>query len=331
MSHFTVLVSVAAERLKGRDVESVVADMLEPYNENPEDSRYIEFVDEEDELRRRYATEATDRIRLDDGSLVLPWDERFRKPGVIGLSSDSHAVPDHLERVNVPFRETYSTFEAFAKDWCGHSGPQKNGRYGHYANPNGHWDWYEIGGRWSGFFPLTAHRRDGARTDDVAQAWEIDEVHVEATRIERRDTFLREYTALLDGKEFGAFEGPRDMALRTGLLRVERGPAVASPGEVVMPWARHSHITDERRNWCDVAKVVTAETLGATYGRCFYPLVTYAAVDVDGRWHAPGKMGWFACSDDTPETYLAWCDGFVQRFIAEADPATTLVLVDCHV
>lgn len=326
MSHFTVLVSIASRRLENSTVEHEVAAMLAPFNEQTTDERYLTFVDEEDELREKYATESTKRIRCADGTLALPWDERFRVPGTFGHGSGTHEAPACLERVEVPFRETYPTFEAWAKGWCGHDGPKPNGRYGHTTNPNGHWDWYAIGGRWSGFFPLVPGY-DG----DVAKVSDINQARVEATRIERRDTFLREYQALIAGKDFSSFEGSRSAAMSMGLLRVERGPVTTSPGETALPWTRYvKGEGDERRTWNDVATAVTTEALEAKYGRCFHPLVTYAAVDADG-WHAPGKMGWFGCSTEGPEQYLAWCDGFVSRFLGGADPTATLVLVDCHV
>lgn len=337
MSHFNVLVSIAARRLNPNmrldsdtdgSIRHAVAEMLAPFNEQTTDERYLTFVDEEDEMREKYATGSTERIRCADGSLVLPWDNRFRVAG----SFEQPKAPACLERVEVPFRETYPTFEAWAKDWCGHDGPKPNGRYGHTTNRNGHWDWYAIGGRWSGFFPLIPNGiGPKARVGDIAQIWEIDQKRTEATRIERRDTFLREYQALIAGKDFSSFEGPRSAAMGMGLLRVERGPVTTSPGETALPWTRYVKAEgDERRTWNDVATAVTAETLETKYGRCFHPLVTYAAVDADG-WHAPGKMGWFGCSTEGPEQYLAWCDGFVSRFLGGADPTATLVLVDCHV
>ena len=320
MSHFTVMVRIASEKI------NAVAEMLAPFNEQTEDERYIEFVDEEDELRERYATGSTERIRCADGSLVLPWDKRFQVAG----SLEQPEAPACMERVEVPFRETFPTFEAFAKDWCGHDGPKPNGRYGHTANPNGYWDWYEIGGRWAGFFPLsvavTGH--GNARVSDVAQIQWLDKTYIEEKRIQRREVFLLEYRELLAGKRYDAFHGPRDRAMRMGLLRVEEGPAVARAGEVILPWAGSVQMSDKRHSWNDVATEITAERLETKYGRCFNPLLTYAVVDNDG-WHAPGKMGWFGCSDDEPEQYLAWCEGFVPRFLG-GDQSDVLVLVDCH-
>lgn len=59
------------------------------------------------------------------------------------------------------------------------------------------------------------------------------------------------------------------------------------------------------------------------------PTVPYAFVTPDGVWHAPGNIGWFACSDETAETMDAyweeWCD-----FIKNA-PDCYVSLLDCHI
>ena len=58
---------------------------------------------------------------------------------------------------------------------------------------------------------------------------------------------------------------------------------------------------------------------------------TYAVITPDGQWHAPGEMGWFGTSTDTPGEERVWEDEFFDTFIK---PAIThgwhLTVVDCH-
>lgn len=184
MSHFTVTVLVTAKRLAANGltgprlvpsaIEEIVGKMLEPYNKQPEDKQYLKFVDEEDEMRAEFATKTRSMVRTPDGDLLEPWHDRFRVPGTIGLGSDTHRVPHTCQKVEIPFKEVYSDFHAFAKDYHGHDGPDtKTGRYGHWRNPQGHWDWWQIGGRWRGFYPVTPGQAivkrfvRGAQPDDV--------------------------------------------------------------------------------------------------------------------------------------------------------------------
>ena len=57
---------------------------------------------------------------------------------------------------------------------------------------------------------------------------------------------------------------------------------------------------------------------------------TYAVVDENG-WHAPGRMGWFGCSDETAEAQRDWDENFRARFVDALDPDDAVVIVDCHI
>lgn len=57
---------------------------------------------------------------------------------------------------------------------------------------------------------------------------------------------------------------------------------------------------------------------------------TFALVDLDGKWHEKGDMGWFGISDDTKGSSKTFMDLLNQK-IADADPDTYLTIVDCHI
>lgn len=343
MSHFTVTVRITAERLakNGGVLKAALDEILAPFCEQTEDERFVTFRDEEDELRKSYAEEGTERIRCPDGTLVLPWDERFRVPGTFGTGGGSHKVPDGYERVQVPYRETYETFEKFAKDWHGSSGPdKKTGRYGYWRNPNAKWDWWTIGGRWSGYYPLAngAERRLGepgtfdnkaeAGHGDVVRVKDIDMAAVAAAETKAAEKFWGEWQRLLDGEKFPAFEGPRSKALDIGLLDVVKESVAPRPGIKVFSW--EGTVTDERRTWSDVAKLVTRDEFFREYMCFFDELATYAALDDEG-WDEPGRMGWFGVSSAEPDTRRDYYARFRPRFIDKCGPDDLLVVVDCHI
>lgn len=348
MSHFTVTVRLTKERLDRHDgdVDGALAQILAPFKEETDDERYIAFCDEEDEMRKKYAADTTERVRLPDGSLVSTYDDQFRVPGSFGTSfgkNPSHVVPDSLAVEKVPFTTLYATFEAYAKDYCGHDGPdKKTGRYGYWRNPNAKWDWFSIGGRWTGFYPLKkgAKRelgRPGAFDNkpdpggDIVRVSDIDFDGIAAKSRERMTKFWGEWIRWLDGEKFPAFEGPRAQALDVGLLRVVREPVTTkAAGERVISWEGTVAKDDDRRHWSDVATIVDEATFFRDYAHAFDTLTTYAALDDDG-WHAPGRMGWFGCSDDTPDTFHAFKKEFRSRFIDACGPDDLLVCVDCHI
>ena len=58
--------------------------------------------------------------------------------------------------------------------------------------------------------------------------------------------------------------------------------------------------------------------------------VPYAVADPDG-WHAPGRVGWFGASTDTPEQYAKWRDETLPAIIAALGPDDEIHLLDCHI
>jgi hypothetical protein len=345
MSRATVLVKVSAERIKKHsgDLDAALTEMMAPYDENTEDRRFLEFEDEEDEERKKYETESAEKVRTPDGELLWPWDERFRVPGALGTGSSTHKIPSDCQDVSVPFKELYPTFEAFAADYCGYKARDKDkGRFGYWRNPNKTWDWYQIGGRWTGHFPLktTAPCQLGKRGvfGDAPESGHGDVVHVgdidmDAVATKTREAtreFFDKYIEILAGKDDGDFFGPRHTAMGIGLCRVERGPYTAKDNERVVPWLGKVKDDDDRKTWSDVWRVLDFDTFFAEYEAHFNPLGTYAALDDDG-WHAPGAMGWWGMSSDNAEDRIAFDRAFVSKFIKTAQPDDLLVCVDYHI
>lgn len=58
---------------------------------------------------------------------------------------------------------------------------------------------------------------------------------------------------------------------------------------------------------------------------------TYAVVTPDGEWHAPGTMGWFACSTETEDEYAAWKREYKSKFLDSAQPDWHAYLMDLHI
>lgn len=68
------------------------------------------------------------------------------------------------------------------------------------------------------------------------------------------------------------------------------------------------------------------------YINCAPLFSTYAVITPDGKWHAPGHMGWFGVSTETPKQKRAWHLGYHNRFIKPAfENNWYLVIVDCHI
>jgi len=263
MSHFTVLVRVPASTAFS-GVEKKVEEILAPFSENIEPRP--DFCDKTDEVLREYEMDTDERIRLADGTLHSPYDEQFKNPAYLKsfarapFGSDNKTpewlYPTGSEKVEIPIKELYASAAAFATGY--HDYEVRDGRYGYYTNTNGHWDWYEIGGRWRGRIPYARSVRPIEYGSFSAPAFEIittvektyDFSHLGLPRSDKKwqpetksgfcdgvrlryvdkeqcahaqhgksRQFYDEYIQYLEGhRDFPAFAGPRACMLDLGLM-----------------------------------------------------------------------------------------------------------------
>lgn len=57
------------------------------------------------------------------------------------------------EPVKVAIKNEMS-WDEYMTEYCGYEFNEEQGAYGYWENPNRKWDWYQLGGRWNGYFQL---------------------------------------------------------------------------------------------------------------------------------------------------------------------------------
>lgn len=352
MSHYTVLVRVSRERLNAHgSIDDALRAMMEPYDENAKDEKYLTFNDNEDEERAKYDHETIEMFReVATGKCHYTWDERFRVPGTFGLGSHTHVEepPAGYERADVPFNVLFDSFERYMAEFTSQEARDpKKGRYGYWRNEKGYWDWYKIGGRWRGFFPL----RDGVTPivgeagtfdneakeghGDIVKIGDLDLPALRLTQSKNAQKYWKDWLKWQENPVDDSWTtGIRSRALDCGFMRVVQGPHEPASNEIVFPWAKFfadkpDRQDDPRRLWNDVVIKMTEKEFLADYEACFHPLLTYAALD-DNGWHQPGEMGWFGVSHAEDGAKAKFQRDFVRVFIDEAKPTDLLVLLDCH-
>lgn len=329
MSHFTVLVI-------GNDPET----QLEPFQENncadcPE--QFLEFNDTEDENLNSYETEGCTMVRCPDGSVVYPWDERFRIPGQFGVGSGTHAVPKDqgYEEIEVPHKTRFATFEEYMADYCGsEKRDAKKGRYGYWENPNAKWDWYSLGGRWTGFLKLKPGKggkvgRPGVQTDpaeygwvDQARAGDVDWEGMRAAAVEKSLPNFDRAFALVNGRKVPSWDEIRN---RHGMANIDAARDEYRNDPVMIDLRREnldSFGEDPREQYAgfDRDKFIARTRRKA--------VMTFAVLK-DGKWFERGSMGWWGCVSDEKDV-----DTWEREYAAllEALPPNTLLSVyDCHI
>jgi hypothetical protein len=343
MSHFIVVVRIPASFAPTDElVEKAVDAMLAPFEEGTTLPEFTAFEDEEDGWKSEYESGDVEMVELSSDDRVYPWDDRLRVPGTFGTGSDTHNDAPGSKRVRVPHRERYESFEQFCADWHGAKARDaRTGRYGHWRNPKAKWDWYTIGGRWRGYFPVRPDSklrvgepgagRNGAEpvASDVVRLSEIDLERVRRESEAAVETFWGEWNDFIAGKEFQAFDGPRDRARRIGLLEVRQGPPLPGEEARAVPWRGKVSEDDPRSAWHDVYKSVTREEFTRDFAHAFCTIAPYATLDENG-WHAPGDMGWLGSSPAVPNATMAHKKAFL-GWLKETPADAWLVAVDCHI
>lgn len=190
-------------------------------------------------------------------------------------------------------------------------------RPGFWRNPNSHWDWWSIGGRWSGMFYV----KEGTDPETYGlgdKSWtNKDEVlidGVEADFLRRKDLDLKTH------------ERATDEAIMRFWLQYQRYKQFEKdPPTEEKEKREHFGLKWQLERSLDRlgygATEPTIEDLRTK--RWYFALSTFAVLDKDG-WHS---KSW---SDDVDQN-KRWDEAFFDTFIKDEDPETILCVVDCHI
>lgn len=337
MSHYTCLVVG----------DGYIEEQMAPFMENccgEPDKRFMEFYDIEDEYRKRYEEDGVEKVVMPDGKLLLPWDNKFKVPFKKGDISTlgKYKVPKNLEKRMVPYKETYPTFEEYMKDYCGYASRNDiYNRYGYFQNPNAKWDWYEIGGRWTGFFQL----KKGKKGKRGKQYNFTGELFISGNKADRC------FKADID------FEAMRKDLERSAANRYDLVQKAIKDTPVNKSWdeVRDSvedsvkDIEKARNKYHDQPRVKAFKELVRSETGLFGFLSTVEEYSIprdqyldqsrnhagvthailkDGKWYESGEMGWWGVvnNEKDPETW----DAMYNKMVDELPDSTILTLVDCH-
>lgn len=349
MSHFTVLVI-------GDNIET----QLQPFHEfecTGTSDQYVQDIDETEEKREELKTETRTVIKLASGELVSAYDERWYRPTRPGEESSGgrygkvRDLPAGVVEVEAPFESV----EAWA-DYHGHKlvkagetpDTDDEHKFGYVmldeaggiakavrrTNPNRKWDWWQLGGRWSGFLKLKpgaagtigrrglmgSHANDGPGYADQARKGDIDFAGMrDAAGIKAGQTWDRARAGLAPDAEWITWEQMRETIHKCDIDAARKAyndqPAVAAIHK-----ALDSFYTQADDFLVSRDTYVQQARDGA--------ISTYAMVK-DSQWFAKGRMGWWGLSDDK----LAQ-DEWNRQVTAALDalPEDTLLsIVDCHI
>ena len=305
----------------------------------------------------------------------LSWSSKDWGDG-LGYREKVRFVPEGWTEVEVPISE-FQTFAEWIDDYYGHPvvpfGKQPNlektHKYGYTivdengdvvktinrTNPNKKWDWFQVGGRWNGFFKLkptasgiVALGEPGINkmdkgyeppTEDRADSTTKGNIDMEGMREDAATTAVEQYdlfAAVTAGlPPITSWEA---MLVKYG---VKEGTVAQVPGGVQAARTEYHEqpaikalAQNEATRWFDASDFVfdgndevsaRSAYIQNARNRIFS---TYAFVK-DSKWYGKGEMGWFGMSHNEVSED-EWLAKFNQM-IDELPDDTLLTVVDCHI
>jgi len=203
------------------------------------------------------------------------------------------------------------------------------------TNPNAKWDWYVLGGRYTGFFKLKPGfsgetGTPGLMTEPATSGWvdqarkgAIDFEGMRNAASERARKRYRQFHQLIDGLPFpDSWETVlgRHSDTKEGIEEA-RQEYFAQPVMAVLR-------KDDYFRWeTDISRYTVTEA-EFVQKACDRAILCFAFVK-DSKWYERGEMGWFACV--TNEKPLGeWKQEFTQMLESLSD-STLLSVYDCHI
>jgi hypothetical protein len=208
------------------------------------------------------------------------------------------------------------------------------------TNPNAKWDWYVMGGRYRGFFPI----KPEATTAAVGQAgvFNNDAEPGTADQLLFKDLDLDRAYAEAEAQANLTFDDWEELFKEHGKAKSWKDvcPSGDNPTKEELEKAREVY---------NAQPLVKAVKEHGTFSRWFFDcpidvigfsrkayvrrqrdqaIVSFAVIK-DGEWYERGEMGWWACVTDEKDRD-AWNREF-NSLLQGLDPDTLITAYDCHI
>jgi hypothetical protein len=210
---------------------------------------------------------------------------------------------DDVDNLLVKFEEEldleFEEDEEYEKD-------KKTGKCGFWYNPNAKWDWYQIGGRWSGSIKL----KNGHCGNLGEKSWANERVEIPENMTDQ---------ALVKDCDFSMNQEEYNKAIRFWEVVIDHSELKnGESNDDFTTFYRESYYTNKYKTKEDYAKHCASFT-------------TFAFVTDNGEWNEEGSMGWFGCSDTTNESLKSYQSTFEEYLKYAEQNDLYITIVDCHI
>jgi hypothetical protein len=204
----------------------------------------------------------------------------------------------------IALKDRYPVYDEYLKEW---HGIEDTAKQGYDYNPKAKWDWYQLGGRWTGFFKLKpqttgkvgdfsllSNRRAEIGTADQARKCDIDFEKMKQENFKEASKDYDEFEEKYKKGELNPGEGYWEYGVEN----------VGKDADHYVPEPREQYLKK-------------------------HASISTFAVLKDGEWYEKGEMGWWGCISDEKDPD-EWNEQFTK--LLEEQPEDTLLSVfDCHI
>lgn len=275
MSHFSV--AVITDKKPSKDE---IAEILAPYQENNMDdvpAQYLQFSP------------------IDDDT----------------LSDYKDSYMNDLQECSNAYIKDVATFEEYMRD-NGYEYDKETKEYGYYYNPNAKWDWWVIGGRWSGSLIVS----NNCDSEQGEKSW----IYGEDNPYKTTDKQYKKCDiARIKDLVFPNKEKEEKKSARFWEVYID---GYTPKNEEEAQFAKNTFYKKEYY----IDRYKTKENF-IEYDTT---VLTYAIITKDGTWHAQGEMGWFGISSSETDT-MQWLKYFKDVLKKGAEDDSYITIVDCHI
>lgn len=329
MSHFTVMVI-------GDDYEKQLAPFHE-YECTGVDDEYVIDVNRTEEVEEWLKEQIWVGVAKESGVRDYHLSEEQAEKYL-----DDWTVMSRIKWFDSTDQDLYQEID----DWFGYKKDEETGQYFQHTNPNAKWDWYQIGGRWSGFFKVKddALAEQGERSwmnagaarvegyADVTPKGNIDiEGMMTKTRKEMGEQFDHLAAAMGDiepvswtalREEFENIDDAREAYRNSDFKKAIDAYEADHEGVRLDGWIGDMYVDYYLHLPLNQARVRYVETAAMNI------LTPYAFIK-DSQWVQKGEMGWWGMSSNEKDKD-AWTQEFYKMF-QELPDDTLITMVDCHI
>jgi len=206
-------------------------------------------------------------------------------------------------------KDKYESFTDYMEGYHGYSYSMDDEGFGYHSNPNAKWDWFQIGGRWSGYWKLKDNK-DGLMGE---KSWACGDKEIPENRCD---------IARIGDIDFeGMFLDKRIKAENNWVECWEKYP-IKMNDDSKDENASHRYWNYNIRQDDDTPENKEKYIDG------FCSCSTFAVLK-DEEWFEKGSMGWWAMVADE-KGQDKWDTEF-NELIKNLDPDTYVAIVDCHI